>query len=99
VLDEQAAALLDAQSGRRGDGDAGGAARFFYCAKAGRSEREAGLEALPPLRFAQSGSGRRDAAGDRKRYGDSLGLNRVKAVRNTHPTVKPVALMRWLVRL
>lgn len=41
-------------------GDTGTAARFFYCAKAGKSERGAD---------------------------------------NTHPTVKPLALMRWLVRL
>lgn len=41
-------------------GDTGSAARFFYCAKASRAEREAG---------------------------------------NNHPTVKPLALMRYLVRL
>jgi hypothetical protein len=93
ALDEDAAAELDAQSGERkgdpsgrkprtstlaawrrmegradlpvapeGQGycDSGGASRFFYCAKASKSDR-----------------------------GDG----------NTHPTVKPVALMRWLVRL
>jgi site-specific DNA-methyltransferase (adenine-specific) len=93
-LDESAAEQLDAQSGiltsganptRRGSdkfrdvyspfagetecdaargADVGGASRFFYCAKASRQERDAGLEN-----------------------------------RNTHPTVKPIALMRWLVRL
>jgi site-specific DNA-methyltransferase (adenine-specific) len=46
-------------------GDTGSAARFFYCAKASRSEREAGLE------------------------GNKC----------THPTVKPIALMRYLCRL
>jgi site-specific DNA-methyltransferase (adenine-specific) len=40
--------------------DSGSAARFFYCAKASRSERGEG---------------------------------------NNHPTVKPIALMRWLCRL
>lgn len=79
--------------------DRGGPSRFFYCAKASRAEREAGLDTLPVRRFAQSGGGQTDAAGDGDRYGDSLGLNRVKTVRNHHPTVKPVALMRWLVRL
>lgn len=90
VLDEEAAAMLDEQSGKsksraarstkpdpnyknkvydRGMGgivsernqhtDEGGASRFFYCAKAGKREREG----------------------------------------NDHPTVKPVALMRWLCRL
>lgn len=41
-------------------GDAGSAARFFYCAKASKADRGAG---------------------------------------NNHPTVKPEALMRWLVKL
>ena len=89
ALDEEAAAVLDKQTGtlvsgvpgrRRkphettsmagtvgmldrdevGYADSGGASRFFYTAKASRSERGEG---------------------------------------NTHPTVKPLALMRWLVRL
>ena len=94
LLDEAAAALLDEQSGVSksvknsasddrerasvfGGGDDkggvrtpsnshtdfGGASRFFYVAKASRSERNKGLE------------------------------------RNIHPTVKPVDLMRYLIRL
>lgn len=93
LLDEAAAALLDEQSGESKDGTAvnrnrdddavcwfgtrknvqsridktfggyGGASRFFYVAKASRSERNKGLE------------------------------------RNIHPTVKPVDLMRYLIRL
>jgi DNA modification methylase len=93
VLDEEAGRLLDEQSGQRpggaypeqrgegqatgfGEGrptpggaramgDTGGASRFFYCAKASKGERGAGLE-------------------------DD---------RNVHPTVKPISLMRYLVRL
>lgn len=94
VLDEEAAALLDEQTGTLTSGkvtkvysatlvssvalgakqrdlhpdkvfsDSGGASRFFYVAKASRSERTMG-----------------------------------GAVENKHPTVKPLALMRWLVRL
>jgi DNA modification methylase len=89
LLDEEAAAMLDEQSGVSvspapygervsGDksmfgigglnhskefGDSGGASRFFYVAKASRSERNFGLG------------------------------------RNIHPTVKPVDLMRYLIRL
>ena len=86
LLDEAAAALLDEQSGvsksgaagKKGSsgfaggydgaydipyGDSGGASRFFYVAKASRSERNKGLES------------------------------------NIHPTVKPVQLMRYLIRL
>lgn len=104
VLDEEAARLLDEQSGtmkgthagsfqremtsrgydggglgqrkaadhapveiaKPGYGDAGGASRFFYTAKASRSERDAGLP---------------------------------EGMTNDHPTVKPIALMRWLARL
>ena len=47
-------------------GDAGSAARFFYCAKASKADRDEGLEG---------------------------------ELRNTHPTVKPTALMRYLCRL
>ena len=58
--------------------------RFFYTAKASRTERDAGCEELP-ARVAQlwGSTSRRPA----------------RPVRNTHPTVKPLSLMRWLVRL
>ena len=92
---------LDEQGGN--GFDAGGPSRFYYVAKASRSEREAGLEAFELRRFAQSSGGKTDAAGEEadERYAhvDQLGLNKVKLVRNNHPTVKPVELMRWLVRL
>lgn len=45
-------------------GDSGSAARFFYCAKASRKDRDEGMPS-----------------------------------KNTHPTVKPTDLMRWLCRL
>ena len=35
-------------------GDSGGASRFFYCAKAARSEREAGLELLEDIDYGHS---------------------------------------------
>jgi DNA modification methylase len=101
ILDEDAAVALDAQSGVSGKqsnavflnrkrkgfmltgsednvqtanapdnyGDVGGASRFFYIAKASRSEREAGLDAPDGQRA------------------------------NIHTTVKPLSLMRYLVRL
>ncbi|NLD73098.1 MAG: site-specific DNA-methyltransferase [Chloroflexi bacterium] len=89
LLDEESAAILDAQSGYsetkhtdkpsdcggntwggtfqthrgpRGHTDAGGASRFFYCAKASRRERDVGVP-------------------------------------NPHPTVKPLALCEYLARL
>jgi len=62
-------------------GDSGSAARFFYCAKASKSERNKGLEGLEVIR--------QGLAGEHK--------NTVSA--NIHPTVKPVKLMQYLVRL
>lgn len=57
--------------------------RLFFCAKATRLEREAGCEQLPRQAVALYTG---------KRHSPRL-------VRNLHPTVKPLALMRWLVRL
>ena len=74
-----------------GYGDFGGASRFFYTAKASRSEREAGLREAE----ARSGLGGTMPTDD-----DGADRDRFKVTaRNTHPTVKPVDLMRWLVRL
>ena len=139
ILDEEAGAELDAQSGnrpstltgradpakahahpadptkRRGSmfgnesaqasvyADSGGAsrffkqcdyteedARFFYCAKASRKERDAGLEGFEIQQTQKLNPGgmaaRREEAG--------LGLGR-----NVHPTVKPLALTTYLARL
>jgi hypothetical protein len=57
--------------------------RLFYCAKASRTEREAGCEQLPK-RSVQIYSGHH---------------HQPRLVANLHPTVKPIELMRWLVRL
>lgn len=81
-------------------GDSGGASRFFYCSKATSAEREIGLDHLPTRAFAQSG-GASNAVERGEDYdaAQGIGLNKVKRVRNVHPTVKPVSLMQWLVRL
>lgn len=76
--------------------DAGGASRFFYVAKASRSERNAGLDGMPE-RGGGCLEGNADTTNARK-----IGANPERPVATTanhHPTVKPVALMRWLVRL
>jgi site-specific DNA-methyltransferase (adenine-specific) len=66
--------------------DTGSAARFFYCAKASAADREAGLSE------AITTDGRTTSI-------DNACLRGETTRRNTHPTVKPTALMRWLVRL
>ncbi|HLY06146.1 MAG TPA: DNA methyltransferase [Rhizomicrobium sp.] len=75
-------------------GDSGSAARFFYCAKATTADRDDGLIDLELRRHVawQTGNG---AAGKPS----SLSEGRDTQRRNTHPTVKPTALMQWLVRL
>jgi site-specific DNA-methyltransferase (adenine-specific) len=77
-------------------GDNGGPSRFFYTAKAPRSEKEAGLETFAHASGGEA-TGRKDGSpGAEHARGGAGGKN---GARNTHPTVKPVELMRWLVRL
>jgi DNA modification methylase len=112
LLDEEAAAMLDEQSGESKSpwpylqvsqvvglygaekhhdrlsthhGDSGGASRFFYVAKASTAERNFGLDGLA-TEVAVTGA-LRDVGQESK----------PKA--NTHPTVKPIALMAYLIRM
>ncbi len=75
-------------------GHDGSAARYFYCAKPSAAERDAGL------------GGERHTGGERAggRAEGSEGLANPRAGTradgfNDHATVKPIALMRWMVRL
>jgi site-specific DNA-methyltransferase (adenine-specific) len=73
------------------DKSMGTAARFFYCAKASTAERNLGLGDLPD---------RRQDEDDYERAGTTNPHNRSQKVRkNHHPTVKPIALMRHLIRM
>lgn len=75
---------------------------FCYSAKTARKEREAGCDALPIRTLARSdGAQAAENAGADEYTGGSqgIGLNHVAKLRNPHPTVKPVALCRWLIRL
>ena len=68
--------------------DSGGASRFFYCAKASSSERNEGLEGMP----------------DYSCYNESnpqpnRDLRAQKLIKNNHPTVKPLKLMEYLLKL
>jgi site-specific DNA-methyltransferase (adenine-specific) len=121
AIDEEAAAMLDEQTGPQVSGgtppsrprdktrdvygafhgqenpngigrSAGAVSRFFYCPKADRTERDVGLGAdfdLQPLLWSSGvqSPGTFQSEGTRKE------------ARNNHPTVKPIALMRWLCRL
>jgi site-specific DNA-methyltransferase (adenine-specific) len=76
--------------GMGGYGDSGSAARFFYCAKPHRGEREEGLRGFIPCMKC----GDKDSLTHVDKEGRT-----VKCSRNTHPTVKAVALMAYLIRL
>ena len=79
-----------------GFGDSGGASRFFYCAKVSASERNAGLEGMPKVN-ANVGDHRPSGNMSQRIHGKE---NRPDVPRaNTHPTVKPQKLMRYLCRL
>jgi site-specific DNA-methyltransferase (adenine-specific) len=71
-----------------GRGDAGSAARFFYCAKASRADRNEGL-ADPGPQFERGTTLRK--------VEDAAAAGELKG--NTHPTVKPTDLMAYLCRL
>jgi site-specific DNA-methyltransferase (adenine-specific) len=66
-------------------GDSGGASRFFYVAKPSRAERNAGLEGFAVQRVHGMDS---QPNGSTER-----------PTANVHPTVKPIAVMEWLIRL
>jgi site-specific DNA-methyltransferase (adenine-specific) len=68
-------------------GDQGNASRYFYCAKTSKEERNFGLHGFKN-QVAVGMSGRSDGS-----------LGSITMNKNVHPTVKPVELMRYLVRL
>jgi predicted RNA methylase len=73
--------------------DSGSAARFFYCAKASKSERNKGLEG-----FEDRVGGGLQGTQDGPMLTGS-GNERNNIMKNHHPTVKPVKLMQYLVKL
>nr|MBC8445852.1 site-specific DNA-methyltransferase [Chloroflexota bacterium] len=137
ILDEQAAAMLDEQSGVSGGklrpanarprkgwmlgevngtsnapdnyGDTGGAsryfknlngaARFFYTAKASRSERNAGLEGFPEKQGFDKNTSKVIQRRDPDTGQITTSEYKPSSYTNFHPTVKPLALTEYLARL
>jgi len=62
--------------------DKGGASRFFYCAKASKSERK--IDKM---------------GGEKCSMKTGSGNERNVAYKNNHPTVKPIKLMEYLIKL
>ena len=70
-------------------GSQGSAARFFYCAKASKKDRDEGMEGFDGVK---TNDGRKVDADNAFQRGASVR-------KNSHPTVKPTALMAYLCRL
>lgn len=84
VTDETTAALIGDES------------RFFYCAKASKTDRNEGLDGFTTRGKVFNGQSDTPA---NKAPGSVEDKFSTKPARNYHPTVKPTNLMRWLVRL
>ena len=69
--------------------DSGSASRYFYCAKASKKDRDSGLDMLEE-RAVNDG---------RKTDIDNAFQRGLTPRKNIHPTVKPVELMQYLIRL
>lgn len=122
IFDEQAAEMLDQQSGDKIRGASfertgtqpefsftvgkkhkpqsghtvyansyGGASRFFYVTKSSKRERNAGLEGMP---LVESGIKNDSGRGFSESDPHKKILNQ-----NHHPTVKPIKLMEYLIKL
>jgi site-specific DNA-methyltransferase (adenine-specific) len=75
------------------DGDAG----FLYCAKPGKKERNAGLDHLSESGKVVTGQSAPASVSVAARNVQDKSTTAPRA--NTHPTVKPVAVMAWLIKL
>jgi len=77
-----------------GHDDSGGASRFFYVAKASKRDRNEGLNGLPEKAnvFMARANGTGEVQPGMERFATA-------PKQNFHPTVKPTALMQYLIRL
>lgn len=73
-----------------------GKAKFFYCAKASKADRDFGLSGFDLVPSSDLVKRREGSAGAKS---PRAGAGRTSGAKNPHPTVKPIALMRWCCRL
>jgi site-specific DNA-methyltransferase (adenine-specific) len=84
--------------------DNGSAARYFYCAKASKRDRDEGLDAFETQHVAFSNQGKAELNRGNVDFSGNIdsplnAFNKVQSAKNTHPTVKPTSLMGYLIRL
>ena len=77
----------------RGFNDSGSAARYFYCAKASKKDRDEGLDEFEEKTSGQLTERKEESAGITAFAGSRV------PKKNIHPTVKPTELMQYLIRL
>lgn len=77
---------------------AGEQARFFYCAKASKRDRDEGLEGFAVKQSTGGGGGIGNYFSDVDSASGKFGSEKAPS-KNFHPTVKPTDLMRYLCRL
>ena len=87
---ENSVGLAGVKKAADGFSDSGSAARFFYCAKASKRDRNEGLDGFE-IKQTVGGGGLTEVGG-------AYGSIKAKA-QNHHPTVKPTDLMRYLCKL
>jgi len=78
-------------TGGKCESSEGSASRFFYCAKASKSERNAGCDGMEEKQI-KHGLHSTSYIGEKEYKTNTVG-------KNNHPTVKPVSLMRYLCKL
>lgn len=90
--------------GIRGHNDSGGASRFFYVAKASKKDRNEGLENVQAQSIGDKGNGLARICStcgasvlDGCECPDRTFVNPER--KNFHPTVKPTAIMEYLIKL
>ena len=79
-------------------GDDGSASRYFYCAKTSKAERNQGLDNFPIKQTQGGGGGIGNYKDDVNSASGKFGSEKAPS-KNTHPTVKPIKLMKYLCRL
>jgi len=87
--------VQETQVNNKPSGNKGSAARFFYCPKASKKDRDEGLEGFEDKESAGMAGNMVDG---QRLAGDGTPI-KTPIRKNNHPTVKPTALMAYLCRL
>jgi len=77
-------------------------AKFFYCPKTSKAEKNKGLDSFEPKPMAWGNQAKAELKRGNKDFvggGDGTKHNKVSMRVNTHPTVKPQELMKYLCRM